>query len=53
MPSSCILPDIYGVDILKYSITEGNSLSVVLDLTLVVFFYFILFYSSLFDIKKK
>lgn len=52
-PLSYLLPVTYGVDILKYSITGDNALSIVLDLTLVLMFCFILFYSSLFFIKKK
>jgi len=52
-PLSYLLPVTYGVDILKYSITGDNALSIVLDLTLVLTFCFILFYSSLFFIKKK
>jgi ABC-2 type transport system permease protein len=52
-PFSYILPVTYGVDILKYSITGDNSLSIGLDLILVLTFCFILFYSSLFFIKKK
>jgi ABC-2 type transport system permease protein len=52
-PLSYLLPVTYGVDILKYSITGNNTLSIVLDLTLVLMFCFMLFYSSLFFIKKK
>ena len=52
-PFSYLLPVTYGVDILKYSITGDNALSVALDLTLVLTFCFLLFYSSLFFIKKK
>ncbi|MBN2699022.1 MAG: ABC transporter permease [Bacteroidales bacterium] len=52
-PFSYLLPVTYGVDILKYSITGDNSLSIVLDLALVLMFCFILFYTSLFFIKKK
>ncbi|MBN2863970.1 MAG: ABC transporter permease [Bacteroidales bacterium] len=52
-PLSYLLPVTYGVDILKYSITGDNAFSIVLDLTLVLMFCFILFYSSLFFIKKK
>ncbi len=52
-PFSYLLPVTYGVDILKYSITGDNALSIVLDLTLVIMFCFILFYSSLFFIKRK
>jgi len=52
-PLSYLLPVTYGVDILKYSITGDNALSIVLDLAFVITFCFILFYSSLFFIKKK
>src|SRR4030042_3307449 len=52
-PISYILPVTYGVDILKYSITGNNTIFIVLDLTLVIFFCFILFYFSLFHIKRK
>ncbi|MBN2633823.1 MAG: ABC transporter permease [Bacteroidales bacterium] len=52
-PFSYLLPVTYGVDILKYSITGDNALSIVLDFALVLIFCFVLFYSSLFFIKKK
>ena len=52
-PLSYILPVTYGVDILKYSIAGNNTIFIVLDLTLVIFFCFILFYFSLFNIKRK
>ncbi|NLW33557.1 MAG: ABC transporter permease [Fibrobacter sp.] len=52
-PLSYLLPVTYGVDILKYSITGDNALSIVLDLAFVITFCFVLFYSSLFFIKKK
>jgi len=52
-PLSYLLPVTYGVDILKYSITGDNALSIVLDLTLVLLFCFMLFYTSLFFIKRK
>lgn len=52
-PLSYLLPVTYGVDILKYSISENSILPIAIDLTLVIAFCFILFYSSLFFIKKK
>ncbi|MBN2764246.1 MAG: ABC transporter permease [Bacteroidales bacterium] len=52
-PLSYLLPVTYGVDILKYSITGDNAIFIGLDLTLVLMFCFILFFSSLFFIKRK
>lgn len=52
-PLSYLLPVTYGVDILKYSIAGNNAISIILDIISVLFFCFILFYSSLFFIKKK
>jgi len=52
-PLSYLLPVTYGVDILKYSITGNNAVSLLLDLTLLIFFCFLLFYSSLNNIRKK
>jgi ABC-2 type transport system permease protein len=52
-PLSYILPVTYGVDILKYSIAGDNTLSIALDFILVLTFCCVLFYSSLFFIKKK
>jgi len=52
-PLSYLLPVTYGVDILKYSITGDNTLSIILDFALVLIFCCMLFYSSIFFIKKK
>jgi ABC-2 type transport system permease protein len=52
-PLSYILPVTYGVDVLRYSISGSNSLSIVLDIIVLVTFCFILFYFSIFNIKKK
>ncbi|MFP4024654.1 MAG: ABC transporter permease [Thiohalospira sp.] len=52
-PLSYILPVTYGVDILRFSISGSNSLSVILDLILVISFCIILFWISLLNIKKK
>jgi ABC-2 type transport system permease protein len=52
-PLSYILPVTYGVDILKYSISGNNSIPIVISLSMVLGFCFILFYLSLFNIKRK
>lgn len=52
-PLSYILPVTYGVDILRFSISGSNSLSIYLDLILVLAFCFFLFWISLLNIKKK
>jgi ABC-2 type transport system permease protein len=52
-PLSYILPVTYGVDILRFSISESNSFSIYFDLILVLVFCLILFWISLLNIKKK
>jgi ABC-2 type transport system permease protein len=52
-PLSFALPVTYGVDILRFSISGSNSLSVVLDLILIVTFCLLLFWISLLNIRKK
>jgi len=52
-PLSYLLPVTYGVDLLRFSISGSNSLPVVLDLIIVLFFCLLLFYISKFNIKKK
>ncbi len=52
-PLSYILPVTYGLDVLRYSINESNFLSISLDVLILVVFCFILFYFSIFNIKRK
>jgi len=52
-PLSYILPVTYGVDILKYSISGANSLSIALDMVVLIGSCFILFYFSIRNIKRK
>lgn len=52
-PLSYILPVTYGVDILKFSISGSNSISIYLDLIFVLAFCLFLFWISLLNIKKK
>lgn len=52
-PVSYILPITYGVDVLKYAISKSNSMSVLLDIILLIIFCVGLFYFSIFNIRKK
>ncbi|MFW6229919.1 MAG: ABC transporter permease [Halanaerobium sp.] len=52
-PLSYILPVTYGVDILRFSISKSNFLSIYLDLIIIIVFCFFLFYISLINIKRK
>jgi ABC-2 type transport system permease protein len=52
-PLSYILPVTYGVDVLKYSISESNSLSIFLNLGILLVFCIALFYVSIFNIRRK
>ncbi|MFW5983287.1 MAG: ABC transporter permease [bacterium] len=52
-PLSYILPVTYGVDILRFSISGNNSISIYLDLIIILAFCLILFWISLLNIKKK
>ncbi len=52
-PLSYILPVTYGVDILRFSISGNNSISIYLDLIFVLATCLILFWISLLNIKKK
>ncbi len=52
-PISYILPITYGVDLLKYSISKTNSMSVLLNVILLIIFCISLFYFSIFNIRKK
>ena len=52
-PISFILPITYGVDILKYSISNDNFISVVLDIIILIIFCVGLFYFSIFNIRRK
>jgi ABC-2 type transport system permease protein len=52
-PISYILPITYGVDVLKYAISKNNSISILLDIILLVIFCVGLFYFSIFNIRKK
>jgi len=52
-PFSYILPVTYGVDFLKYTISGNNSISVIIDLILIVAFCILLFYISIYNIRRK
>ena len=52
-PLSYVLPVTYGVDVLKYSISENNSISIILNLVILLIFCIVLFYISIFNIKRK
>lgn len=52
-PLSWILPVTYGVDVLRYSISETGSLGILLNLAVLVVFCILLFYFSIYNIKKK
>jgi ABC-2 type transport system permease protein len=52
-PLSYILPVTYGVDVVKYSIAGANSLSIMLDMAVLIASCFILFYFSIRNIKRK
>ncbi len=52
-PLSYILPVTYGVDILRFSISGNNSISIYFDLIFVMAFCLILFWISLLNIRKK
>ncbi|MBN2531330.1 MAG: ABC transporter permease [Spirochaetales bacterium] len=52
-PLSYILPVTYGVDVLRYSISGNNSLPVLLNLVILIGFCLLLFYISIFNIRKK
>jgi len=52
-PLSYILPVTYGVDILHYAISGNNFLPVAIDLIVLVAFCFILFYFSIYNIRRK
>jgi len=52
-PVSYILPITYGVDVLKYSISNSNSIPVLIDIILLIIFCVGLFYFSIFNIHKK
>jgi ABC-2 type transport system permease protein len=52
-PLSYILPVTYGVDVLRYSISESNTLSILLSLPVLLVFCVVLFYISIFNIRRK
>jgi ABC-2 type transport system permease protein len=52
-PISYILPVTYGVDVLHNAITGTKWLPVSLSLLLLIIFSFLLFYISLYNIRKK
>ncbi|MBS0011293.1 MAG: ABC transporter permease [Bacteroidales bacterium] len=52
-PLSYILPVTYGVDVIHFAISGTNFLPIILNLSLLVIFCFLLFYLSLYNIKKK
>lgn len=52
-PLSYVLPITYGVDVLKYSINGSNDLSILLNLIILIIFCLVLFYFSIFNIKRK
>jgi ABC-2 type transport system permease protein len=52
-PLSYILPVTYGVDVIKYSISGISDLSTVIDISILFISCLLLFYFSIFNIKKK
>ncbi|OPL11950.1 MAG: ABC transporter [Firmicutes bacterium ML8_F2] len=52
-PVSYILPITYGIDILKYSISGNSFFPAYLSVIIVIFFCFLLFSFSIFNIKRK
>jgi ABC-2 type transport system permease protein len=50
---SYILPVTYGVDFLKYTISGNNSISVIIDIISIVSFCILLFYISIYNIRRK
>jgi ABC-2 type transport system permease protein len=52
-PLSYILPVTYGVDVLHYAISGTNFMPISFNLLLLTVFSFILFYISLYNIKRK
>ncbi|MBN2402146.1 MAG: ABC transporter permease [Spirochaetes bacterium] len=52
-PLSYILPITYGVDVVKYSISGTNSLSIIVNIVVLVASCFILFYFSIRNIRRK
>lgn len=52
-PLSYILPVTYGVDVLHYAISGNNFLPIGFDLIVLVAFCFILFYISIYNIRRK
>ncbi|MBN1524947.1 MAG: ABC transporter permease [Spirochaetales bacterium] len=52
-PLSYMVPVTYGVDVLRYSISESNTLSILLSLPVLLGFCVLLFYTSIFNIKRK
>jgi ABC-2 type transport system permease protein len=52
-PLSYILPVTYGVDILHYAISGNNFLPIGFDIIVLVAFCFILFYISIYNIRRK
>ena len=52
-PLSYGLPVTYGVDVIRYSIDGSNMFSILLNIVLLLFFCFFLFYVSIYNIKRK
>jgi ABC-2 type transport system permease protein len=52
-PLSFILPITYGVDILKYSISNDNFISLPINIIVLIVFCVGLFYFSIFNIRRK
>jgi len=52
-PLSYILPVTYGVDVLKYAISGTNFISIFIDIAILLVFCIMLFYFSIFNIKRK
>lgn len=52
-PLSYILPVTYGVDLIRFSIDRNNHFPLWLNLCVLVFFTFTVFYLSIFNIRKK
>ena len=52
-PLSYLLPVTYGVDVLRFSISGSNFLPAILDFGLLLLFCLVLFFFSVFNIRKK
>jgi ABC-2 type transport system permease protein len=52
-PLSYILPVTYGVDVIKYAISGTNFISIAIDIAVLLISCIVLFYFSIFNIKRK